>query len=396
MSNIVVENLVDSIESTLGQVKNVINELQKTYSSELSLMGEKGVQVGEINNFLIVGCGGTGSWFAPKFIKILNDAVSKGMLENARVLFVDGDIVEDKNLIRQNFVYQDIGKNKAEVLAERYGMHASDKLQIGYLDKYLVTEYYNVPEEFRDKFAEIDSLELVQQECLVINLIDNGKTRKMLHEWAGRKANLATASRFRHRRPIIDVANNEFNGQLTFSYYDLVNPSTYGSYFYNELPHQLAEEDDISAFSCADADSESTDQLFNANDMAASVLGNFVNSLIVDRKVMYGRVDFVTGGTPSIAPSIPLYEWPKAFGDFVATAEPDKITKRADKILERPSDEEDASSRALAITAKRLLASDNKEDFNLFKDSVTVFQKEFLKGIPNSEYAKILSHAMTF
>lgn len=39
---------------------------------------------------------------------------------------VDGDTVEPKNLIRQNFIEQDIGKNKAAVMADRYSPHLNE------------------------------------------------------------------------------------------------------------------------------------------------------------------------------------------------------------------------------------------------------------------------------
>ena len=35
-------------------------------------------------------------------------------------ILADGDIVEDKNLVRQNFSFTDVGENKAAVMAERY------------------------------------------------------------------------------------------------------------------------------------------------------------------------------------------------------------------------------------------------------------------------------------
>jgi len=37
-----------------------------------------------------------------------------------RFIICDGDIVEEKNLVRQNFTPADLGENKAKVLAERY------------------------------------------------------------------------------------------------------------------------------------------------------------------------------------------------------------------------------------------------------------------------------------
>lgn len=65
---------------------------------------------------VMLGAGGTGGYVAPYVFRLLH------MLDRpARFVVCDGDIVEPKNLDRQNFVPADLGENKARVLAERYG-----------------------------------------------------------------------------------------------------------------------------------------------------------------------------------------------------------------------------------------------------------------------------------
>lgn len=69
------------------------------------------------NTIFIVGCGGTGSRIVPlvaQFIKTLRHVI------DPKIVLMDFDNVEEKNLLRQNFIRPDIGKNKAVVLAERY------------------------------------------------------------------------------------------------------------------------------------------------------------------------------------------------------------------------------------------------------------------------------------
>ena len=68
----------------------------------------------------LIGCGGTGSWLAPHLARITK------LLEevhhiNVRLAFWDYDAVEEKNIYRQNFCEAEIGTNKAEALARRYG-----------------------------------------------------------------------------------------------------------------------------------------------------------------------------------------------------------------------------------------------------------------------------------
>lgn len=64
---------------------------------------------------VMLGAGGTGGYVAPYLFRLLH------MLDRpARFVICDGDIVERKNLDRQNFVPADLGENKARILAERY------------------------------------------------------------------------------------------------------------------------------------------------------------------------------------------------------------------------------------------------------------------------------------
>lgn len=58
---------------------------------------------------IVIGCGGVGSWLVPKLARL-----------EKQILLMDGDILERKNLDRQLFDATDIGKYKAEALADKY------------------------------------------------------------------------------------------------------------------------------------------------------------------------------------------------------------------------------------------------------------------------------------
>ena len=66
-------------------------------------------------NFLIVGCGGTGGNFTSMLGRYLYD---NGVADHCAITLIDGDFVENKNIGRQPFLPCDIGRNKAEVMAE--------------------------------------------------------------------------------------------------------------------------------------------------------------------------------------------------------------------------------------------------------------------------------------
>lgn len=62
-------------------------------------------------NYYVIGVGGVGSWLTPTLCLLASPK---------NVVLIDGDKLEDKNLNRQLFTRQDIGKNKAEALSKRY------------------------------------------------------------------------------------------------------------------------------------------------------------------------------------------------------------------------------------------------------------------------------------
>jgi PRTRC genetic system ThiF family protein len=68
----------------------------------------------------LIGCGGSGSWLAPHLVRIAKLLEEIHHL-NVRLVFWDPDFVEQKNIYRQNFCEAEIGVNKAQTLARRYG-----------------------------------------------------------------------------------------------------------------------------------------------------------------------------------------------------------------------------------------------------------------------------------
>jgi molybdopterin/thiamine biosynthesis adenylyltransferase len=69
------------------------------------------------HTFIIIGAGGTGSRLVPLLAQFLKTIT---WINNPDIILIDHDTVEDKNLLRQNFIKPDIGRLKATVLAERY------------------------------------------------------------------------------------------------------------------------------------------------------------------------------------------------------------------------------------------------------------------------------------
>lgn len=72
---------------------------------------------------LVVGCGGVGSWF----INEIAEKIGQEQIEFTELISIaDSDIVELEQLKYQNFREDEIGRNKAEVLASRYKVFGVD------------------------------------------------------------------------------------------------------------------------------------------------------------------------------------------------------------------------------------------------------------------------------
>ncbi len=66
----------------------------------------------------IIGAGGVGSWLTPSMCMLRSPD---------EVMVIDADKLEKKNLNRQLFTESDIGKSKAQAIAEKYGCQFKDE-----------------------------------------------------------------------------------------------------------------------------------------------------------------------------------------------------------------------------------------------------------------------------
>lgn len=271
-----------------------------------------------ISFILINGCGGTGGWFIPKLGKILKDAAQKNMLaDKVTLLFCDGDTVANKNIIRQNFIERDIGQNKAKVFATRYSILFPDCVEVAYVDKYVSNEgiIKTYPEVLRNKFVDIATLPMFQREgfrndptFLILNFVDNAISRRIIHVGAMRGVSGTNSSAI-----VVDAGNNAYNGQVSTSLYFSNshysrNHFTSNPYaYYARNPEEVFDNEFVKLENCADADlaANNPDQLFNANDMSATITANLINTLFAENRVHYALTKFVTGKNITVENSLP-------------------------------------------------------------------------------------------
>jgi len=112
-------------------------------------------------NVVIVGCGGNGGYLIPLIARYLSQSKSEAIREIGMTL-VDGDRVEEKNLVRQNFIPDELEQNKAEVMANRCNRNLGMNVEA-------------IPEYMTEKvLANMDA------NSLIIGCVDRHEVRKLI------------------------------------------------------------------------------------------------------------------------------------------------------------------------------------------------------------------------
>ncbi|MHB1683946.1 MAG: ThiF family adenylyltransferase [Bacilli bacterium] len=134
----------------------------------------------EKTTLIIVGVGGTGGYVLQQVARLLYAIQAQGRAV-PDVWLVDGDTVEEKNLLRQYFLPVDVGQNKAEVLAKRYS-HAYG-LHIAAAGTYLTPETL-LRELVCGEPSPYQSYDDITKgkTPIVVGCVDNAPTRRILHE----------------------------------------------------------------------------------------------------------------------------------------------------------------------------------------------------------------------
>jgi molybdopterin/thiamine biosynthesis adenylyltransferase len=161
--------------------------------------------------FFIIGGGGTGGRLVPllaQFIRsITKDVGARGWLVDPSIVIVDDDVVEEKNLIRQNFISRDVGKHKAVVLAERYskafGVNIHPVVQ-------RITASTALEKVLVEKIPAKDFIGV--KDAVIFMCVDSVKARRdVLLAFTQMNMNLGSKPYF-----VIDAGNEDTFGQVKF------------------------------------------------------------------------------------------------------------------------------------------------------------------------------------
>ena len=226
---------------------------------------------------VMLGAGGTGGHIAPHLYRLLY-----ALERPVRFIICDGDIVEEKNLVRQNFTPADLGENKAKVLAERY------------------SSVFGMETEYVPEFIESDERLLsmlrartfptgpywhsptVKELVILIGAVDNNKSRKLCHEVFYKLDDLI----------YIDSGNGKYTGQVVCGVRR--NGRTIRKSIGGVHPEMLKDTDLFpSEISCAEAAQEDPQSIV-ANVTAATAVLIMVYNILTHGENNALQTDFST------------------------------------------------------------------------------------------------------
>lgn len=232
---------------------------------------------------IMLGAGGTGAHIAPHLYRLLY-----ALDRPVKFIICDGDKVEPKNLVRQNFTQADLGENKSKVIAERY----SDAfgLETSYiptfiedaerLEELIRREVYRCsvehPKTGRSEWKVMSEL------VILIGAVDNNRSRKLCHDVFQKARELV----------YIDSGNGEYTGQI------VCGIRRAGKTMYQPVgmlyPEVNSPEDLFPAeVSCAEA-SVSAPQTIVANLMAATAVVTMIYNILVMGRSTVQQTTFST------------------------------------------------------------------------------------------------------
>lgn len=209
-----------------------------------------------------IGTGGTGGCFYTKMVRFLADTLFENMVIHYTIM--DGDHVEYKNLGRQPFTEDDLGKNKAVALA----MAAEEALNV----KVKAYPHYLRP----DNIYMIDRLNKTSYSSndlrIIIGAVDNHACRKLLHEYFMRYSNLETLI-------YIDSANEISSGEIVIGRRTVSKISAPDRvHYYPEILQDT--EKPVYEKSCEELN-QSAPQHLATNSIAADLMFSYVSQVIM-------------------------------------------------------------------------------------------------------------------
>jgi len=285
-----------SLRSSTGEMPlsgtlegSFIGDIKNTKNIPLTIPHKKDGDIAGFN-IVVVGAGGTGGYLIRDLARFIYALKEKGDTRPFVISLVDADIVEKRNVLRQNFTRGDIGKSKAEVLARRYSNAFGIEIQA-------VTEMLSSLNV--GSLMENSSIGRRRFCNLFIGCVDNHKARRVIAGHLERGYNAYW----------IDSGNETKSGQVVIGYgsknWRHVKPDRNTEYWlpnvshlYPEILDSAMDEKEVKKVSCAERSMTDTQNIF-INMTAAGHVLSFIRQVIMEESITINCLEFNTKGVTS-------------------------------------------------------------------------------------------------
>lgn len=239
----------------------------------------------------LIGTGATGSQLLPFLCQLLNNFTE---YNKHKLVIMDGDYFEKKNIKNQKCTLEHVGHSKAKVLCNRY-QQVYPNIDIGYIDEY-VTDANSLIKYLKTPKGIIETTKIL------VSCVDNEPTRKILHN--------VFYNKDIDRLIYIDSGNGTIErvGQIVVGYKEIISKNNINLSFTENIfntsrwediseqkvilkpvgdifPQILQTNDDVSKHVGCGAIVDRYPQNIATNVMASSCLFSILNEIISEYKI---------------------------------------------------------------------------------------------------------------
>ncbi len=157
-------------------------------------------------NIIQFGCGGTGSYMVRPVMKFLRNLYSRIDNFECKYILIDGDYVEQRNIMRQNFTEDHFNRNKSEVLK-----FENDFIKLNTIEciSQMITTKKQISNILDSSLYKFNSQSTDNEINIILGCVDNNKCRRLIYKY--------TESMLDYNIIYLDSGNNLYNGQIITS-----------------------------------------------------------------------------------------------------------------------------------------------------------------------------------
>ena len=245
--------------------------------------------------FIVVGAGGTGSFIVPALARLIYE-LKQQQNKSAEMVIVDPDVVETGNIPRSNFCFAEVGRYKAQTLAERVSMAWG-------IETSFSCERLDPEKHLKSSNSDYRSL------AIIVGCVDNYLARREMHRALDEFRSYGDASRVWW----IDGGNGRSSGQVLLGSTTMrLKPEQYftGTSICRALPAPSLQHPDllepestttVAEVSCPER-IRLGEQGLNINQRVAVEMAEMLSSMLLTRSLKRYAVyfDLESGTTKSV------------------------------------------------------------------------------------------------